>query len=54
MCSSDLALQRALRKALPAGEAEVEPPSTLTRWIDNVTAKITRKRIPSRELTLGG
>ena len=51
---SVFALQRALRKALPAGEVEVEPPSTLTRWIDNVTARINRKRVSSEQLTLGG
>jgi eukaryotic-like serine/threonine-protein kinase len=50
---SVFALQRALRKALPSSEPEVEPPSTVARWIDNVTSKITRRKSASEELTLG-
>jgi eukaryotic-like serine/threonine-protein kinase len=51
---SVFALQRALRKALPAAEPEIEPPSNLTRWIDTVASKIARRRVKAEELTLGG
>jgi eukaryotic-like serine/threonine-protein kinase len=51
---SVFALQRALRKALPSQEPEIEPPSNLSRWIDTVANKISRKRSKSEELTLGG
>jgi eukaryotic-like serine/threonine-protein kinase len=51
---SVFALQRALRKALPAAEPEIEPPSNLTRWIDTVASKIARRKVRAEELTLGG
>jgi eukaryotic-like serine/threonine-protein kinase len=51
---SIFALQRALKMALPASEPEVEPPSSLTRWIDTVASKMSRRRSTSAPLTLGG
>ncbi len=51
---SVFALQRALRKALPSNEPEQEPPSSISRWIDTVAARISRRRSGAEELTLGG